>query len=185
MLRGWRLVISLVRCRRVRGWLVNGVDRMGWIVEQPVQLVRQSQAQSRFAQNVPKHQKLNGRSWDLRRILKKSKPWHFKNSFQKWGIQVLVRGIEHIVWSICGIFMELDPVWTWIFYHTCRLMAHWKALWSEWDVKVWLTMARLNYGITHKNNGDVEIKAWLQSKVLACVKNFPPFFCCCRKGQLP
>ena len=62
MLRGWRLVISLVRCRRVRGWLVNGVDRMGWIVEQPVQLVRQSQAQSRFAQNVPKHQKLKGRS---------------------------------------------------------------------------------------------------------------------------
>ena len=121
MLRGWRLVISLVRCRRVRGWLVNGVDRMGWIVEQPVQLVRQSQAQSHFAQNVPKHQKLKGRSWDFRSgysdgasILKKSKPWHFKNSFQKWSIQVLARGIEHIVWSICGIFMELDPVWTFL-----------------------------------------------------------------------
>ena len=121
MLRGWRLVISLVRCRRVRGWLVNGVDRMGWIVEQPVQLVRQSQAQSRFAQNVPKHQKLKGRSWDLRSgysngasFIKKYKPWHFKNSFQKWSIQVLAGGIEHIVWSICGIFMELDPVWTFL-----------------------------------------------------------------------
>ena len=192
MLRGWRLVISLVRCRRVRGWLVNGVDRMGWIVEQPVQLVRQSQAQSRFAQNVPKHQKLKGRSWDLRSgysdgasILKKSKPWHFKNSFQKWSIQVLARGIEHIVWSICGIFMELDLVWTWIFYHTCRLMAHWKALWSKWDVKVWLTMARLNYGITHKNNGDVEIKAWLQSKVLVCVKNSRPSFAAAEKASCP
>ena len=32
-----------------------------------------------------------------------------KKSFQKWSIQVLARGIEHIVWSICGIFMELDP----------------------------------------------------------------------------
>ena len=81
--------------------------------------------------------------------------------------------------------MELDPAWTWIFYHTCRLMAHWKALWSEWDVKVWLTMARLNYGITHKNNGDVEIKAWLQSKVLVCVKNSRPSFAAAEKASCP
>ena len=64
-------------------------------------------------------------------------------------------------------------------------MAHWKALWSEWDVKVWLTMARLNYGITHKNNGDVGIKAWLQSKVLVCVKNSRPSFAAAEKASCP
>ena len=46
-------------------------------------------------------------------------------------------------------------------------------------------MARLNYGITHKNNGDVEIKAWLQSKVLVCVKNSRPSFAAAEKASCP